>query len=220
MLYDYLLLPLVTSEIILVNTKLRQAGDQLFYQYDDLPGVSVHGCWCSRFENLYNSKNTGAPIDKLDEICRNWFHTRNCFDFDDHKCEILTQDNSFYNLNITNLHRFDIKNEANNLSVFCDENNDPCLYKACIIDQFFVHQLRSEYPIAGGVTMADDCSTEDAKWNYVFDEIQTLNPVERRISVDRIEYNNRKTGRRFNSSIRCLDLDSFLEPIVRKNWFQ
>jgi len=218
MLYEYLLLPFVTSEIILVNTKLRQAGDQLFFQYDDLPGVSVHGCWCSRFENLYNSRNGGAPIDKLDEICRNWFHTRNCFDFDDQKCEILSQDHSFYNLNITYLHQSDLTTKINNLGVYCAENKNPCLYKTCIIDQFFVHQLRTEYPIAGGVTMADDCSTEKENLNHVFDEIETLIPVERRISVEHTDSSHRQA--RGKVPIRCTDLDLLLEPIVRENWFQ
>ena len=100
------------------------------YLDDDSMYQSVldHGCWCSKLDfNNIDQNLLGGPkvVDDLDQICKKWFHVRNCNDKKEGGA-CLNSSTATYELSINN-----------DSSINCNSNLGPCSQSSCEIDVYF-----------------------------------------------------------------------------------
>lgn len=90
--------------------------------------VFSHGCWCAKLSDP-SSVNLGgnAPVDDLDQICKDWARARRCSRQAGASCEFATYDNSY-------------EVERENGNTLCP-GSDVCMSETCQIDVFYINAV-------------------------------------------------------------------------------
>jgi hypothetical protein len=92
--------------------------------------VFSHGCWCAKLSDP-SSVNLGgnAPVDDLDQICKDWARARRCSRQQGASCEFATYDSSY-------------EVERENGNTLCP-GSDVCMSETCQIDVFYINEINS-----------------------------------------------------------------------------
>jgi len=87
--------------------------------------VFSHGCWCAKLSDP-SSVNLGgnAPVDELDQICKDWARARRCSRTNGASCEFASYDSSY-------------ELERENGNALCPDS-DACMAETCQIDVQFI----------------------------------------------------------------------------------
>merc|ERR1712066_960809 len=107
----------------------------------DIENLLKHGCWCAKFDhdNPYMHFLGGPqPVDKLDAICKEWFHIRHCNDqLDGGTCK------SFNNELLTDGSYSIMVDMGCMEQGGCYNTTDICSSESCTIDLHYLEQLRN-----------------------------------------------------------------------------
>lgn len=135
----------------------RLAGEWMIMENmhsDDVPYVINHGCWCGMLNPRTNTSEVilGGPVvmDKLDQICRDWFTVRK-FNDELYDGTCYRQPNGTY-------YKFDVIYER------CHTHNrkgkkklSQCLDDACEIDHFFANKIHDYVERKGKQIVNAEC---------------------------------------------------------------
>merc|ERR1711879_597159 len=90
--------------------------------------VFSHGCWCAKLSDP-SSVNLGgnAPVDELDQICKDWARARRCSRQNGASCEFAGLESSY-------------EVERDNGATLCPDA-DSCMSETCQIDVLYIQQI-------------------------------------------------------------------------------
>jgi len=96
-----------------------------------------YGCWC-RFEEMHGT-GMGAPVNKMDEVCRTLHHGYTCMQHDDGECAPFGQ--KYRSV----VHSAESKDT---MVIDCASKNptgDECNHRACAVESWFVLEILRLY---------------------------------------------------------------------------
>jgi len=96
-----------------------------------------YGCWC-RFEEMHGT-GMGAPVNKMDEVCRTLHHGYTCMQHDDGECAPFGQ--KYRSV----VHSAESKDTMVIDCASKNPNGDECNHRACAVESWFVLEILRLY---------------------------------------------------------------------------
>lgn len=143
---------------------------QAFFNDAESDLIFEHGCWCAKFNQYHPNKSFlggSAPMDYLDEICREYFKCRNCNDkLDGGECNVPNQSGELGAETIKHASYqmfIDDNDISNNYCVSEHVGASNCSRSTCEIDLFYMQQIRdfitaNPFYTASEVTHSGNCT--------------------------------------------------------------
>jgi hypothetical protein len=138
-------------------------GDDMDSVDSLIDGFLSHGCWCSQLLAEYEGTvvgviHAGAPIDGIDELCRNWILARQCLLEDDNDYGLCGPATIGSDVVLWDkLYTWDAEEKCE----YQDEEHDAlvanCLKQTCEVDAYYAVKLWATYI---------DIITDEPTWEF------------------------------------------------------
>ena len=105
----------------------------------DAESIMNHGCWCSKFGYSNSHALGGAPIDDIDQLCKQWIQDRKCCRMFGGPCYNDLPFNEV-TYQVEHLDPVTDQGDVNKTSCY-DLNTNACTNEACVTDNYYAKEI-------------------------------------------------------------------------------
>ena len=137
-----------------VHFRARRDTNSTIISESDLEQLFEHGCHCHKLDqekNEISNIGSGAVLDEMDSICRDWLNARKCITYAGGSCFALAGEDSY---------QLQINTQTNELDCSLNSGASQCVQDACYIDAqyagFILGEIQNNYENTGFVAIQGD----------------------------------------------------------------